>query len=503
MTYGAGNLQQLRWPPTNIAATAQEALSRMYMLPGAQYIDPEFSWKYALAPSPIGFVRGRGLGPQFEGDLFVGASRTTLLNGFLFRFKLTADRQHFSFTDPRLADRVADNVDKFDLTESESLLIGKDFGVTTDIQTGPNGNLFVVSLSNGAVYEIKSKPSLLFTATLTGSQETPPNNSTATGRATLLLSPDEKTARVSLAFAGLSSGQTDAHIHGPAPAGVSASAIFPLPLGQVSDFPITLTAAQVQDLKNGLLYVNVHSSNFPTGEIRGQFGLSSSLSSVQFNATSYVVSEGGGGVTVAVTRIGNTSNAVTINYATNNGTAVAPTDFTNASGSLQFAAGETVKQFVVPIVDDAVVERTETINLVLSGPGTGALEGSPFTSTISILDNDKPLILTEETSGRAVALDSVLMLREPFPLSNFLNLSADQHTRIMLFATGIELTAGEGPAAVVVQAQDSQNRVYPLVVEDVRKVPNLDWLSQIVVRLPDSIDVEGDFQLSITFRGTA
>jgi hypothetical protein len=74
-------------------------------------------------------------------------------------------------------------------------VIGKDFGITTDIQTGPNGNLFVVSLSNGAVYEIKSKPRLLFTATLNGSQETPPNNSTGTGRATLLLSPDEKTAR--------------------------------------------------------------------------------------------------------------------------------------------------------------------------------------------------------------------------------------------------------------------------------------------------------------------
>ena len=77
-TYGAGNLQQLRWPPSNIAATPQEALARLYMLPGAQYTDPEFSWKYAIAPSPIGFVRGRALGPQFEGDLFVGGSRTTL-----------------------------------------------------------------------------------------------------------------------------------------------------------------------------------------------------------------------------------------------------------------------------------------------------------------------------------------------------------------------------------------------------------------------------------------
>ena len=97
----------------------------------------------------------------------------TLSNGFLFRFKLSADRQHFTFTDPRLADLVADNVDKFDITESESLLIGRDFGITTDIQTGAQWQRFVVSLSNGAVYEIKSKPSQIFVATLTGSQQVP------------------------------------------------------------------------------------------------------------------------------------------------------------------------------------------------------------------------------------------------------------------------------------------------------------------------------------------
>jgi hypothetical protein len=158
-----------------------------------------------------------------------------------------------------------------------------------------------------------------------------------------------------------------------------------------------------------------------------------------------------------------------------------------------------VKQFVVPIIDDAVVEHSETINLVLSGAGVGAFEGSPFTSTITIVDNDKPLILMDETSGRAAALESAWLMRDPFSLENFLNTSADQHTRITLFATGIELSPGE---TIIVQAQDSQNRVYPLLVEDVQKVPNFDWLSQIVVRLPDSIDVEGDFQISITFRGT-
>ena len=53
--------------------------------------------------------------------------------------------------DPRLEDRVADNLTFHDMTESESLVIGRDFGVITDIKTGPNGNLFVISLDQGTV----------------------------------------------------------------------------------------------------------------------------------------------------------------------------------------------------------------------------------------------------------------------------------------------------------------------------------------------------------------
>ena len=218
-TYGTGDLQQVRWPPSHIADTPAAALARLYMLPGAHYNDPEFSWKYAIPAAPLGFVSGRGLGPQFEGDMFVGAARTFLVGGFLFRFKLTPDRLHFAFTDSRLNDLVADNLDKFDITESESLLIGRDFGITTDIETGPNGDLYIVSNTNSAVYEVSGKQPALFVANLNGAQETPPNNSTATGTATLLLSPDETTARVSLNFGGLTSAQTNAHIHGPAAPG--------------------------------------------------------------------------------------------------------------------------------------------------------------------------------------------------------------------------------------------------------------------------------------------
>lgn len=151
-------LQQLRWPPTRIADTPSTARARLFKLPGSQFSAPEFSWKFEVAPGGIGFVRGRGLGSQFEGDLFVAASRPALEGGHLFHFNLTADRRDFTFGDRRLGDRVADNLRKWEITESESLLIGRNFGTGTDVQTGPNGQLYIVSLTNGAVYEISAAP---------------------------------------------------------------------------------------------------------------------------------------------------------------------------------------------------------------------------------------------------------------------------------------------------------------------------------------------------------
>jgi hypothetical protein len=159
------------WIPNNHLMAAagvddspEEALARMVMLPGAHYSDPEFSWKFEVAPAGIGFMNGGGIGAQYNGDLFMGAARPFLEGGFLWHFNLTGNRQKIGVDDPRLEDRVADNLDKPSPTdpaaneramvESESLLFGRNFGVATDIKTGPNGNLFVVSLSNGAIYEI-------------------------------------------------------------------------------------------------------------------------------------------------------------------------------------------------------------------------------------------------------------------------------------------------------------------------------------------------------------
>ncbi|MBI1896844.1 MAG: PQQ-dependent sugar dehydrogenase [Acidobacteria bacterium] len=152
------NLQQFRWSPENIAQTPGEALSRLFALPGSHYSDPEFSWKFVIAPAGLGFLNSRALGPQFFGDLFMGLSTTDTLGGALLRIHLTGNRRKVAVDNSGLEDRVDDNTDVHELTESAGFLVGRDFGIVTDIKTGPDGNLYVVSLSQGAIYRITRRP---------------------------------------------------------------------------------------------------------------------------------------------------------------------------------------------------------------------------------------------------------------------------------------------------------------------------------------------------------
>jgi uncharacterized protein (TIGR03118 family) len=150
-------LQQVRWSPANIADTPSGVRKQLLDLPGSHYSDPEFSWKFAVAPGGIGFLGSSALGREYRGDLFVGSAVPAFDGGYLLRFDLTDNRKRLDFDDRRLRDGVADNTAKFNATESESLRFGTGFGITTDIQTGPNGNLYVVSFLDGAVYEIFRK----------------------------------------------------------------------------------------------------------------------------------------------------------------------------------------------------------------------------------------------------------------------------------------------------------------------------------------------------------
>ena len=114
-----------------------------------------------------------------------------------------------------------------------------------------------------------------------------------------------------------------------------------------------------------------------------------------------------------------------------------------------------------------------------------------------------PKLLTEEGTGRAVALDSVTWVREPFPVVTTNNFSLDSRTRLVLLATHVNLTPAEDTSIITAQAEDSQNRVFPLKVEFVGKAPRFDWLTQVIVKLPDELMNVGEVRVSIAVRGVS
>jgi glucose/arabinose dehydrogenase len=154
---GYYGLQQIRWLPENIARTPQDALARLFKLPGSRFSNPEMAWKYEVAPGGIAFLAGDGLGRRYDGDFFVGSARAALVSGNLFRLDVDRSRRGFDLQDRRLRDRVADNAFKYDVGESESLLFGENFGVTPDVKSSPDATLYVVSLSRNAVYEVRRR----------------------------------------------------------------------------------------------------------------------------------------------------------------------------------------------------------------------------------------------------------------------------------------------------------------------------------------------------------
>ena len=122
-------------------------------------------------------------------------------------------------------------------------------------------------------------------------------------------------------------------------------------------------------------------------------------------ASAYTVAETAGSVTLTVTRSGTTTGSATVSWTTANGTALAGQDFGAAgvssqrSGTITFAAGETSKTIVVPVIDDTTIESNETFTVALSNPSNATL-GATASSTVTITSNDSTFALA--TTGVSV-----------------------------------------------------------------------------------------------------
>jgi hypothetical protein len=94
---------------------------------------------------------------------------------------------------------------------------------------------------------------------------------------------------------------------------------------------------------------------------------------VAFSSATYPVGENAGPATITVDLSGASSQTITVNYATSNGSATAGSDYTAASGTLTFNPGDISKTFNVTITDDSIFEGSETVNLALTSPANATL----------------------------------------------------------------------------------------------------------------------------------
>ena len=115
---------------------------------GSHYSDPVFSWYNCIGVTGIEFLKSSKLGQKYMNNIFVG----DINNGNLYYFELNKTRTGFRFdpnTQSALTDHVADNKD-----EVSEITFGTGFGGITDIKTGPDGYLYILSYGNGCLYRI-------------------------------------------------------------------------------------------------------------------------------------------------------------------------------------------------------------------------------------------------------------------------------------------------------------------------------------------------------------
>ena len=151
---------------------------------------------------------------------------------------------------------------------------------------------------------------------------------------------------------------------------------------------------------------------------------------------------------------------------------------------------------LIPADSGWILSRAVDINDAGQIVGNGFKGGQP---RAFLLTPTQPLLMTEPNSAKAVVVESIVFLRDPFRLLTPTLLSPDRRTRLTILARNIEITTGENISPPTVSAETAQHQLIDLPVEFIGKVPGANWLTQITVRLPDQVNA-GEIQLRISFR---
>ncbi len=133
-----------------IGRTDMTVESDLIIFDGAKYQDPVFSWFVPVGVTDIEFLNSTKLGDKYDANVFVG----DINNGNLYFFQVNGDRTGLTFEDSRLLDLVADPGKGGEDSELSSIILGEGFGRITDIETGPDGLLYILSYEDGKIYRI-------------------------------------------------------------------------------------------------------------------------------------------------------------------------------------------------------------------------------------------------------------------------------------------------------------------------------------------------------------
>ncbi len=114
-----------------------------------------------------------------------------------------------------------------------------------------------------------------------------------------------------------------------------------------------------------------------------------------------------------------------------------------------------------------------------------------------------PILISEESSTRALVFDSVTRQREPFSSTQTVAFGADSRRRIMIFAMQLQLQPGDALTAVSVEAETSTHQTYSLPVEYIGPTPEYPWATSVVVRLDGAMGDLGDVLVRLTYRGVS
>ncbi|MGL5195485.1 MAG: Calx-beta domain-containing protein, partial [Chroococcales cyanobacterium] len=134
---------------------------------------------------------------------------------------------------------------------------------------------------------------------------------------------------------------------------------------------------------------------------------------VEFTAANFTIQEGAPSVEVRLLRTGNLSEAASVTVLPTDGTAIAGEDYIGGPRVVTFAPRQSQSVVTIPIIDDDIVEPTETFSVSLVNPTENVQLGGRSQSTITILDDDVELSFGEQTltvndQGEAVATITVL-----------------------------------------------------------------------------------------------